>query len=532
MIRFSKITILIILLLIFSLSIKFWHLNTNPAGFFCDEALTGIDAISIMNTGKDHHSEFLPLFFKGFDYDNTGPYQVYLTIPSIGLFGLNERAIRLVPVFWSTIELLIFFLLLKEFIPKGFALIGTLLLSVSPWHFHISRINIADYYNWTLFTLTSYFFLVKAFNNKRTKCFILSSIFFGLTTYGYTPARLTTPLLFSLTLILLLLKKYYRQALLMFFVYSFILIPFIHFHLTDPHSFQRIKYTMGIDLNSINTVEKIDITKTVSSKLVINKYLQHFSRAFLFEKGDADYPGQAVTRHSITGLGLLYPYQKILIITGLIWLLLRLIKTRKFELLFIIFLLLLFPISDTLTNAPTPYATRSYLGVLPFHILIAFGVYAIFRFLLTIKLWNNKIVKILSGAILIFLVTFSTNILLVKLENNPLTTSGYWGWQYGPRDIMKYFLTVKDNYDELYMSPDYNAPEIFLKFYDPYNKCNNKCIIGDLGSYQPSKRQLFALNQYNLNQSKLKDKFLIKKTLYYPNGDVAFLIGEVIEPGN
>src|SRR5574337_1279628 len=45
------------------------------------------------------------------------------------------------PVVGSTLELLVFYLLLCQFIPRFEALLGTLLLAISPWHFHLSRVS-------------------------------------------------------------------------------------------------------------------------------------------------------------------------------------------------------------------------------------------------------------------------------------------------------------------------------------------------------------------------------------------------------
>lgn len=526
--NFLKKNVFLLLILFFSFTTRFWQLDRNPAGFFCDEASTGYDALTIIKTGRDHHGDFLPLFFKGFNFDNVSPYQVYFTVPFVASLGLNEKAVRLTPVFWSIIELLIFYLVLIQFIPKPFALLGTLLLSLSPWHFHISRLNMGDYYSWTLFTLTSYLFFIKAFGKKRIRYFALSALFFGLTTYSYTPSRLTTPIVFGLIIPLLLFKKYFKVAFLMIFLYVIVLIPFIHFHLTDPHSLQRIKDTMGIDIKNQPIQNQLQANRL---NYFLKKYLLHYSNTFLFKKGDTDFPGQFIRRHSIAGLGLLYPYQKILIIAGIIWLIVEIIKKKRIELLFVFFLLFLFPAADSLTNDGTPFATRSYLGVLPFHLLTAFGLWGIFQILLRLSTSYKYWAKMIFAFSLVIIIFLSALNLFQRFRENPRTTSDFWGWQYGPREIMKYFLSVKGQYDDLYMSGEFNAGEIFLKFYDPKNTCQGKCQLGDFWRgpqiYNPQRRQLFSLSPEYLSNSVFKNQFLIKKTIYYPDGKSAFLIGEI-----
>jgi hypothetical protein len=77
------------------------------------------------------------------------------------------------------------------------------------------------------------------------------------------------------------------------------------------------------------------------------------------------------------------------------------------------------------------------------------------------------------------------------------------------------------------MTPEFNAPEIFFKFYAPQN-CS-KCMIGTPDTnYYPSLKQLFAVTPYYL-QNHPDLKFNDFKTLYYPNGRIAFKIGEVVQ---
>lgn len=513
---------IIYLILLFSLIYSFWHLDINPAGFFCDEALMGLEALSITKTGKDIGNERLPLFFKGFDFDNISPFQIYFTVPFIALFGLNETAVRLPAVFFSLIEILLFFLLLSEIIPKRFALLGTFLLTITPWHFHLSRINVGDYYSWTLLTTISLFLLFKAINTNKLKYFFSSSIFFGFATYSYTPSRLATPLLFLLFLITIaLIMKKLKIGIIMLLIFIIVLIPFINFHLTDPHSFQRIKDTIGIDIKNKQNSKNI----TFSTSNFIYKYLIHYSYRYLFVYGDADFPGQFIRRHSISGIGLFYPFEFIFLILGLIYLISSIKKGRK-EFLFILILLVIFPIPDSLTNDATPFATRSYLGIIPLQIIIIFGIYYFYSLLKNIHTVKKIIIGKAINYLLVIAVVISVYSLTIAFINNPLTTSDFWGWQFGPRDIISYFKQNEVNYDEFIMEPVFNAPQIFFPFY-AYNDCQ-KCILGNLQSYNSSKKQLFALTPNYLN-SVPSLQYETKKIIYYPSNEIAFKIIEVLQ---
>lgn len=115
----------------------------------------------------------------------------------------------------------------------------------------------------------------------------------------------------------------------------------------------------------------------------------------------------------------------------------------------------------------------------------------------------------------------------------PLYSSDFWGWQYGPKEIITYFIAMEKSYDDLYLNGEFNGSEIFYKFYDPLNLCNSKCKIDTFYVHpyiiDPKRKQLFALSPDTLNKSPLKEKFLIKKTIYYPNNTIAFQIGEIVE---
>ena len=100
--------------------------------------------------------------------------------------------------------------------------------------------------------------------------------------------------------------------------------------------------------------------------------------------------------------------------------------------------------------------------------------------------------------------------------------AGYWGWQWGPEVIVPYFVRLQVEYDDLFLDGEFNAPYIFFRFYAP-DDCA-KCRIGNTDAYDPRRRQLFALRPHNLSPSYRYD---IKKTLHYPDGEVAFEIVEI-----
>jgi hypothetical protein len=439
----------------------------------------------------------------------------------------------------STVELLIFYLLLCQFISRFHALMGTLILSISPWHFHLSRINMGDYYSWPMMTALSYLFFVKGWKTGRFAYYALAAFCFGLTSYSYTPARMTTPLLFGAAVLLVLCRRRLGTAVLMTVLFLVTLSPALHYYLTDRCASGRLSATTGFSFHAqdlkdpralLSKVHLPDFSwRQLGQSPFAKKYMAHFTNDFLFEKGDTSYPDQPIQRHSIAHLGLLYPYQKWLMMAGMLWMLGAMVWWRRWELLLIPVMILLFPLPDSLTSDGVPFCTRSYLGVLPAHLLIAFGID-----LVGLCCWQlrpaflARAAYALGVAGLVVLVALSFQTLVRRFLESPLYTSGYWGWQAGPKEVMRYFIPRNDQYDELILSGAFNAPHMFLTFYDLNHRCTH-CRIGDLSIYDPHKKQLFALRPEESTPSRGRKVPLTD--IYYPNGEVAFQIFTVDPTG-
>src|SRR3990170_6052123 len=84
----------IILIVLIAAVLRLWKLDNIPPHLTPDEAALGYNAYSILKTGKDEYGEFLPIIFKSFGDYKPGLY-VYLTVPFVAFFGLNEYTVRL-----------------------------------------------------------------------------------------------------------------------------------------------------------------------------------------------------------------------------------------------------------------------------------------------------------------------------------------------------------------------------------------------------------------------------------------------------
>jgi 4-amino-4-deoxy-L-arabinose transferase-like glycosyltransferase len=92
----------IILISIFSFSIRLYKVTESPPAPYWEEVALGYDAYSILKTGKDHHGNPWPVVaFESFgDWKPTGYF--YALVPFIAIFDLSVLAIRLPSVFAGT----------------------------------------------------------------------------------------------------------------------------------------------------------------------------------------------------------------------------------------------------------------------------------------------------------------------------------------------------------------------------------------------------------------------------------------------
>jgi 4-amino-4-deoxy-L-arabinose transferase-like glycosyltransferase len=518
--RKANITIFsLLVILALGLFLRVYLLNTIPAGLFCDEASIGYNAYIILTKGTDEFGTHLPLFFRAFgEYKN--PIEIYSTVPFISIFGLNDFSVRLPSAIFGVLTIYAIYLLSKELFKKNegklfIALFSAFFLAISPWHIQFSRTALEGLTPFVFFTTIGTYFFLKNKGSKKT--IILSFLFFIAAIYSYFPARIFVPI-FLLGLCILQRKFLFKkigETLTGIILSLCLLSPLIYsmFLQTGLSRWQQVNIFSNHQPN-----ENIFIH-------ILSNYFSHFSLDFLFLKGGSGLIGQFITRFSVSGMGELYLFQLILIILGLIYLL----KIKQKRIIFIlIFWLLIYPVGSMFTTDSNVQTTRSIIGVIPFQILSATGLY----FLITIFLRLNKNLRFVSTGLVMTLIIFSfVNFLNLYFNHYVSYSSDFWGWQYGSKDIVRYFSTNNLSYNQLVMAPEFNSPEIFFKFYSP-NGCSN-CIVGlPENYYNSSSKQLFAvkptyLDGYLANRGNLRFENL--HTIYYPNGTIAFVIGKFLQ---
>jgi 4-amino-4-deoxy-L-arabinose transferase-like glycosyltransferase len=487
----KRIIFFLILILIIGFVIRSYKISSSPAGFFCDEASTGLNAYKILTTGRDEFGAGFPIFFKSFGNYRPGlPF--YFSVPFIAIFGLTEFATRLPAVVIGTLTIALIYLLTYLLFDSITGMFAAVFLAVSPWHIQFSRYGAENIYFPFGVTISLCFYLL-AIKKKRIIYYLLSYISFGIFLYTYFPAFMVMPvIIFILTLVnwqrVRLTWQIHAIGLLVFLLAYYPFLSGITNHTSTARFYQVAQVAAG------KTNSEIIVTS-------VRTYVDHFLPEFLFTKGDIGYHTHFITRFSVRGMGELYLLQAPLILIGL-WLIFRQKKHR----ILVTSLLILYPVASTLapfTDGGGPFATRSILGIIPFTILSAIGL----------NYLSKRFGKILLFLVFVLLILSFGNYLNLYFNEYPKYSNDYWGWQFGAHDIMQYFLSHKNEYDEMYLSGDFNAPQIFIPFYDPENLCAGRCFIGGVEKINRYKRQLFAVRSEvfaKLNSGAFTTRYILR----------------------
>lgn len=538
----------IVLLLIFSLALilRFYKISEVPICMNWDEASFAYNAYSILKTGKDEYGGYLPLQFKSVG-DYKFPFFVYSLVPIIKIFDLDVFSIRFLPSLTGSLSVLVFYgisyLISRS---RTVALISAFFLAISPWHLQFTRAG-ADVGYASFFTFTGIYLFLRAVNNKKAS-FLPSFLFFSASIYSYFTERIFAPLILgALTLLnIKVVKK--RQALFAknLLVFILILFPAIYLIFSSGHQEKFLKTTIFGFVRLESYVQKLLLedrsgisfsvfhSEFLEKSLVIaNHYLNHFSPSFLFLEGPYRDPRQYIYQ-----MGMMYIYDLPLIVIGAI----AVFKKRKEQnLKFLLLWLLIAPIPSAITRDPV-HARRSFNMLYPLLILSAMGLDKLVK--------TKKIVVTMGLPIFVFAIIFYFQSYYIF---TPLRTyKGPAGWQCGYKELVETTQKYKNKYEKIIIDTSYQGPYIFFLFYEQYDPARyqpqanlfqeSPDVLGEGVGYDsyvfrpiywPEDRliekTLFIGPPERLPTKDIsEDEARIVDTVYFPNGEIAFLLVETL----
>ncbi len=420
-----KIKIFLIVLL--AAVLRFYALGRVPSGLVNDEAAFGYNAYSLLKTGKDEFGEPWPIVFRSFG-EGKLPVYVYLTMPSVAIFGLNEFAVRLPSALLGVGTVLIVSL---------WSPIAGLVLATMPWHIHFSRAAFEANAALFFITLGTWLWLKK---RRRTS---LAS--FILAIFTYNAARLFVPLWFGY---LAWQKRQYKLlvALLVFWGLLFFIKPelgrFEGISLFNHQSgvAQRLEQKFAETFGQPFILARLLHNKPVEySWDFMRRYVSHFNPDFLFFSGDPIRP-----RYRVPDTGQLLWFSLPFLVIGLY------VAVRKKQWPILVWLLLA-PLPAAITFE-TPSAIRSLFMTVPLAVLIGLGIAQAKKF------W--PLILVLGS---FNLVSYLDAYFVHAPVHQP------YEWQGGYKELVRTVNRLMPNYDKALITDSRGTAYIYFLFYNAYD---------------------------------------------------------------
>lgn len=468
--------LLFFFIILLAVVLRLYRLGEIPTGLEWDEVAIGYDAYSILRTGRDQYGTILPLTFRSLD-DYKPPLYVYITVPSIAVFGLNEFSTRLPSAIFGVITVVLVYYLVLEIFQTNknkylMAIFSCFFLAISPWHLQFSRAAFEANTALAIIIGSLYFFLKGVEGNKAGLS--LSAILFGLSLFTYHSARIITPILI-VALFWIYYKKLFsiKKVIPFVIIFSFFLVLF--YPILSSKTAQTRFYTMNnlsidknIDLSAKKIVQDEKIDAGISGRIFHNRrlsifnydnlslvminYIKNFSPEFLLLNG-------ADIRHHAPDFGLLYFIDFPLLIIGIIYYLKKLVNRYN---LILMILLLIAPIPASLTWE-SPSAVRSLMMIPGLAIFISLGFLRIYYF------FTKEAKLIFSGFVLAYCFFTFWNFGLYLHHyylHLPIEQSNIWF--YGRKEAVEFTENNKDKFNKIIVSSKIDMPLVFWLFYSKY----------------------------------------------------------------
>lgn len=483
----------IVITLLLSISLLSFFLTiinfrvVSPPSFNADEAAFGYNSSSLLKTGKDEYGTFLPLRLKSFG-DYKMPLYSYLSVPFIGLMGLNETSTRALNAFLSLLVPLVVFLLTKELFKKDSYGIVAAFFAATSLGLHIVARHAHEAYLAVLLTASTFYFLIRFLKSQSVIKGVLFSASLLLMLFSYHPGRLFAGLFLIGALVYSFQQKKLRSHIS---IYVIIIAIISLFSMSDLiYKPERLKNLLffsnpGVQLK-VQELKTEGGLRYLYNPLMIGlrditfEHLSYFSPQFLLQNGDSN------DRFGYKGMGLITPIEYILFFVG-IYFLFKKREDWRFVLLFVLFAS---PLSASLSWS-TSSLTRSLFTLIPLSILAGYGAV---NLLTSFKRsWYSYLVIGLIICSFGYFVIMQWDFYLFHYPKRLITIHA---WQSGYREVNEY---IKKNYDStshFYITRDIGMPYIFTLFYL---------------NYPPEKYQkqahLSAPDEYGFGQVESFDKF-------------------------
>ncbi|MDO8429295.1 MAG: glycosyltransferase family 39 protein, partial [Candidatus Daviesbacteria bacterium] len=424
---------------------RFVGLDFAPPHLSNDEIGAAYDAYSISRTLKDEHNQFLPTTFQSHGIYRSA-LAVYLTLPGVVIFGNTDFGARVPSAVMGSLTILLVGLLVWELSQNyQLALLSSLMLAFSPWHFSASRSAMESNYALFFVTLGVYLFFYGLLR-KNNLVTLLSFIALAASLYGYYTEWGLTPLVILGLLVsyrrVIIKEKIYLVGLGLFLI---LLTPLALDFIDKLGSSRASTELFYNDLSTAPLLESDRFNTFQKSQILMSaaleKYSGYLSLNYLFFYGSTFLPKEN-------------PYQVgIFLSPFLLAFLVGLFKLREFfkqHATFLYIWLFISPAVPALSRGETS-SVRGLGIVVPLSIIIAVGV---------LDIWENlrkRLVLKVSGIGLLGLSFFY--FLLIYIGHYPLQRAV--DFQYGYKQMALYISKHYPKYEKIVIDPRFGNREFY-----------------------------------------------------------------------
>lgn len=462
-----------------------------PPCFNADEAAFSYNAYSLFKTGKDEYGTFLPQRLKSFG-DYKLPLYSYLSVPFVGIFGLNETSARGLNILLSILFPITIYLFSKElFKREDSALVSALLISTSLALNIVGRHTHEAYLSAYLTILTAYLFLKvqKEHSPFYIISFLISALFL---LFSYHPGRIFASYFFVCILIYGYLEQKSKPSFNSKKIITLVgfLIVCSLFIFTDvlykPERVKNLLFFNNIGFSlKINELRSEGSPRLFYNKLTLaaydlaHQYSKYFSPEFLTINGDEN------MRFGYPSMSPITIVEYLFVFVGFYYL----FKNKEQQRYYILGLLLLSPLSAALSWAGMSI-TRS---LALFAILPLFSGYGIVHSMYSVSKKYRMLAILMVCAAQLFFLYYSWDFYLNHYAKRATTTRS---WQCGYKQMADFIRSRYNSTDTFYITKKNGEPYIFLLFYLNYPP----------EQYQ-KQASLSAPDEYGFGQVERFDKF-------------------------
>ncbi len=537
----------ILIVLGIAIVLRFWQLGAVPISPNWDETALGYNAYSIARTGRDEYGTFLPLSIRSFD-DYKPPLYVYLTVPSVALFGLSPWSTRLPAAIVGVLAVCGTYVLTKKILSysqlaeksvENISLLSALLLAISPWHLQFSRAAFEAGIGISINIWAVYFFLRGL---KQNRFWYVSAFLFALSLYAYHSQRIFAPLLLGLLLWTFwkeVWKHSKKQTVMAICVGIITVTPLVPVFLS-PTTFTRLRGTSAIADETLllaPSVQKLEVAqkthdiigeiannrRIIFAKTILDGYLRHFSLGWLFIRGDN-------ARHHAPAFALMYLVELPFLLYGLY------VTTRTGGKVSKVVLgwILISPIAASPTTE-LPHAIRTLVVLPMLQIVVAMGIYRAWQVI------GKRSTPVKYSAVGLFAITWIfmiANYLDLYFIHQNIEFSQFW--QYGYKDAVGYTQEYRSVYKKIVVSTKLEQPHMFFLFFLKYDPEKYLAEGGTSSGGFAEVKNRFDIYEFRPihweNENKDGTTLFIgssseiptgnKKTIRYQNGTVAMQIAD------